>query len=376
MGMTPKQIEDRLYNLIDEVAALEGRLKDLENPNRLRQMKARGFVAKKGGEHFRWDTETAMTVKWSAIGNDPELIDFVKRTNKDKDRIEALKKISSCLLKHRAAIVGVFSTFGVEGKLVRVKYRGSVVRGIKAYHKGKMGSAKRFKVDAKGGFDCDAFVEMPDGLWDKFVKAGFKRKKYNEKGAEILGGSTRLDNKRRYVSLPGLIIGDEGKKPVGVNENWLAAILKLKKIEGEVSEGLGKIEGYRKIGGKVDFEFYLRPVANVWWTYKERNPYFAEQDLNFNFQSLGAVEEFCYKDLENVKEYVAEKGILGKLAPDIQCVIGKSHWYLETEEVFEWIMARREVLMALPGEKRFVHNSYQKIKTLIDEGKIVGGTYT
>lgn len=372
MGMTPKQIEHRLYKLIDQVAALEARLKNLENPHRLRQMKAQGLISQKGFNDYHWDLATAQTLKWSSIGLDQELLDFVNKTKKDKPRLQILEKLSSCLHPFRDEIIRYFSKLGSEGKLVRLKFRGSVVRGIKAYHKGTKAEAAKFDPKSEKGFDCDAFVEMPDELWQKFVTAGFKRKKYDHTGHE-LPTTTKIDKDRRYVSLPALILSDDDAK----KKQWSEALGSLRDCEKKVKAELKKIEGYRiEENGEADFEFYLRPVANVWWTYKERNPYFSEQDLSFDFKSFGSVNEFYYKDIQKVKDYATEKGKLGKLAPDIQCVIGKEYWYLETEEVFEWFMARREAMQAVPKGKHAVFDTHQNIATLVKDRKIIGREYS
>lgn len=379
MPLTLQQLEDVVFRLKDQVEELSERLEDLEDPFKRRQMTGRPPRRARTSLELQEELFTRETRKWSAIGLDPDIQDFVNvsGTAPHLPRLQAITDVASILFPFRDIIKKVFSIFGPEGSLVRIKFRGSLVRGLKAYHKGP----NKFASQAfdPNQFDCDAFIEVPDVLWEKFLKAGFKKQVYDATGTPIPGKQTRISLERRYESLQSIVLAPAPPLPQPTAMKWWDVLQTLTAIQNFIrTQLLAFVPGYRTIGGVYDFEFYLRPISNVWWIYKEGNPYYQHQDLSgFSFAAAAEFDEFLFKDLPDIQRYAEQFGLEGRLAPDLQCVIDEdTRWFIETQEVFDWLMETRRNERINPQHERERRGVLDhSIARLSADGKIVDGPY-
>jgi len=258
MPLTLAQLEKKVFELQDKIEELEEWIEILKDPHKRKQMTGTPAIKAKSSAELQEKLYTKETMKWSAIGVDPDLRNYVRRSmfGDQEARIKLTKTLSSFLFPFRDLIKKAFSIFGREGSFVRLKYRGSVVRAIKAYHKGTRLQAGAFNANS---FDCDAFIEIPDRLWDEFCKAGFSRQVYDDVGNKIQGRTLPIDKNRKYEALPSIIKGQENvarRKRL----KWWDVLHLLSLYENFIKEELLHfVPGYRTTAnGDKDFEFYLQ----------------------------------------------------------------------------------------------------------------------
>ncbi|HEY2202640.1 MAG TPA: hypothetical protein VGH56_12195, partial [Solirubrobacteraceae bacterium] len=149
------------------------------------------------------------------------------------------QEVANVIAPHIAAI-----TAELPGS--RVKFRGSLARGLKSFQKVDLeGGARRFDPRA---FDADAFNQVSDQIW-----------------AKIQSWDPTVQNKivlRDVVALANRVNAPQ--------RHHLAAVLA---IEGQIQQGLKRVEGYQQTGGTADFSFVLQPAATSATQIAAGNPY-------------------------------------------------------------------------------------------------------
>jgi hypothetical protein len=268
-----------------------------------------------------------------------------------KVRLKILTRISKVLQNHVSAIRAAFAGVTTTTATIRVKYRGSLVRGLKTYHKGTLDQARSFDPQK---FDCDAYIEVPSDLWQK-MKAELKRYGYNQvddhKREKQLD---QLKKMRDYEPLDYIAV------PAGPEmESWRKVVAKLKDEEGKIAQELAQIEGYQTIvpdeGNKAvkaaDFEFYLRPDTNSVDLYRLGNPYLVKQisglgpgysllerELPYRKEDEFEKKRNTIKHFPQLDDYVDVYGAKSCVMPEYQVVVSDNGWYFEDEDLFnDWM---------------------------------------
>jgi hypothetical protein len=278
--------------------------------------------------------------------------------NEDGKRIEVMDEIAQILLPFRARVKELIPE-------ARIKYRGSLVRGLKGYPK------KGKTIDLKA-YDCDAFIEVPSEFWLEMRDKG--RAKGIEKDEQGKPTGKTIDI-RGYEPLKDITF-KKVNDPVALNfRKILDALIE---IEGEAKEAIksakesGKIKGYKSTEtGEIDFEFYIRADYNSTATYRTGNPYLKGQVAERGYPALEKklgikpVPEFEKKKENPDKKdlllnYVNTHGAVGVIMPEYQAVIGKHGWYLEDEILMEWRLLKRQLDLEVGKTKysRLQHPKY------------------
>jgi len=253
-------------------------------------------------------------------------------------RLKILAEIAKVLKVALFMARWAFSNVTKDTAKIRIKFRGSLVRGIKTYHKGSLESAKRFD---ENKFDCDAYIEVPDELWEQMKKAGVQRYEYETEESGQRKMLTTTTTVRAYEPLSYLVSKE--------CTQWLTVFALLKKVEQMVRVKLAKIKGYdveiTEEGPVADFEFYLRPASNSVDLYKLGNPYMKGQisGLGEGFEFLEKTlterldDEFDKKkdEIALLKTYVDQYGPKSMVMPEFQVVVTEHGWYFEDDDLFQ-----------------------------------------
>jgi hypothetical protein len=254
-------------------------------------------------------------------------------------RFDIMEAIASVLMPFRERVKSIIPQ-------ARIKYRGSLVRGLKGYPKGGA------KVDTKA-YDCDAFIEVPTEFWLDMRTKGAKGIERDAEGNPT-GGKIDI---RGYEPLKQISFAPRDNPE---QLKYRIIIGKLLEIEAQARAAMekaqksGKLKGYKYGETGIDFEFFIRAVYNSTTTYHEGNPYLKGQVSERGYPELekhlgmSAVPEFSKKkDAPDKREllgpYVDKHGAKGVIMPEYQAVIGKHGWYLETEELMEWRLLKRQL---------------------------------
>lgn len=238
-------------------------------------------------------------------------------------------------------------------KDARIKFRGSLVRGLKGYP--KYGVAPTLD-----NYDCDAFIEVPDDVWDIL-------KKHNTYAVSDVDERASVKPLRDYESLEGLKVGVSRNRPkpktmlFQARERAIQAqIVALQNIEEIIKQEIlkakkdGRLAGYSVTGDTPDFEFYIRPVSAVKKAYAEGNPYIKpmveQRGVALLAASLPSERIF---EFECDTEHRRKRPVLatfflpddtqpeGVIMPEIEVVVGKHSWYFEDQQLFEWRLGMR-----------------------------------
>ena len=266
-------------------------------------------------------------------------------SEQEASRFQVLDNVATILRKYREDIKQLI------GPEARIKFRGSLVRGLKGYPKSGV-------APTLDSYDCDAFIEVPDEWWAELKKL--------RPAAEVVeDGKVRIKPLRSYESLDAIEIGVSGKKPKPVLEarveeetTMKGTLQKLLEIEKNIKEELeaakksGVLPGYAlNEQGEIDFEFYLRPASVVKHTYTEGNPYTKQMIEDRGYPSYAAAHETTkIKEFRQDVEGRFKRSVLpavlekdkdkykseGIILEEYQAVIGRRNWYIEDQHLFDW----------------------------------------
>lgn len=258
-------------------------------------------------------------------------------------RFEILDALATLLREYRDAIKKLF------GEDAQIKFRGSLVRGLKSY--GKDGVAPTLD-----NYDCDAFIEVSDEWWHQLKKL---------RPGELMqmeeDGPVSTKKLRSYVSLANLTIGEPGKsgpKPTAVaqmadevemTQTLQQALFIQKKLQQAIKDSK-KLKDYSLKNGIPDFDFYIRPHSSVKHLYEEGNPYHPDMITRRGYPALASestpkpIMEFR-PDAHNLAKHpvlhVAYQpddfeNPMGISLEEYQVVIGKHNWYIEDQHLYTW----------------------------------------
>lgn len=370
-----KQLNEMLGNNTDIVNAVNAILKELDsNPEKINFIKRAAISLKKDIEKLTGtDINTLLQATKDAKRHtfeqsklDQDEIDKAKKTfpkpeverrkllhedviyrenEQETSRFQVLDNVATILRKYREEIKELI------GPEARIKFRGSLVRGLKGYPKAGV-------APTLDSYDCDAFIEVPDDWWAKLKKLRPAAKVSED-------GKVRIKPLRAYESLEAIEIGVPGKRPKPILEarvkdekNMEETLHKLLEIEQKIKMDLieakqtGKLSGYAlNEQGEIDFEFYLRPASAVKHTYTEGNPYTRQMIEDRGFPSYAAAHETTEipefrQDVEGRFKRTILPAMLEKdkdghkpegiILEEYQAVIGRRNWYIEDQHLFDW----------------------------------------